>query len=205
MSAEDAERALKELLYVLDREGDSEGDAGRLLEGMSSVKGVYEMDADDLIAKAGISRRAAEAIDLIDELARRVGTDELGEKPRLDTAQAAGEYFRALMRGRHVEYCYAACLGRDGRLIRVKLLQKGTLDSANIYVREVVQLALRCQAHSVVLAHNHPGGTLRPSGADVSVTKLAVDALKMIDVRLIEHVVVTENGSTGIIEEGYLN
>ena len=67
-----------------------------------------------------------------------------------------------------------------------------------------MQVALRTGASGIVLAHNHPGRTLRPSGDDVQVTRAAREALKMANVELIEHVIVTDDGSIGIIEEGYL-
>ena len=204
MSSEAARRALVRLMCVLEKDSDPDDAAGRLIEGFVNPERVFETDAEDLIAKAGVSRRAAEMVDFIDELTRRVLTDEYGIRPKLNTAKSAGDYMRALMRGRHVEYCYAACLDKSGRLIQVKLLQRGTIDSANIYIRDVVQVALRTGASGIVLAHNHPGRTLRPSGDDVQVTRAAREALKMADVELIEHVIVTDSGSIGIIEEGYL-
>lgn len=204
MSDSAARQALKHLVAMLEKDADADETCDKLTGGLASPSGVFDMDTEDLIAKAGISRRTAEAIDLVDELTRRVLMDGFGEKPKLDSCAKAGAFMHAVLHGRHVEYCYAAYLDKNSCLIRLKLLQRGTLDSSNIYVRDVVQEAVRTGAHGVILAHNHPAGTLRPSNADVEVTRACREALAAADVSLKEHVIVTKSGWVGIIEEGYL-
>ena len=129
----------------------------------------------------------------------------MGDKPCLSNADIANEYFKALFKGRHIEYCYMACLSPRGRLTKLVHLSKGTLDSSVVYVRDIAKAAMEAGSKNVILAHNHPAGTLRPSWEDIDLTRRAEEALKILDIRLEEHYIVTSKGCVGIIREGYLN
>ena len=125
---------------------------------------MFELAAEDIAVQTGLNRAACQAIDMIDELSRYAGVEALGEKPEFSTVEDAGAYFMALLRGRHVEYCYIACLDGKRHLISCRLVGKGTLDAAEVYVRSIAQTALRSGARYVYLAHNHPGGGLKQIG-----------------------------------------
>ena len=196
--------SLAALIDLLEKGRDAACGYDKLVNGVASERSVYEMDARDIVAKSGVKNATAEAIDLVDDLTRYCLSEAQGVHPRLDSVKAAGEYFSALMYGRHEEYFYLGCLGKRGSLISVKLMQKGTLDSAVVYVRDIVQELVRAGASGAVLAHNHPGGTLKPSWADVELTRKVKDSLSLIGIELVEHVIVTNDGSVGIIGEGYL-
>jgi len=95
-------------------------------------------------------------------------------------------------------------LSAQHRLIAFETLFKGTIDSASVYPRVVVRRALELNAAAIVFTHNHPSGEITPSSSDIDITRRLVDALKLIDVRVLDHVIVGQSGSTSMAESGLL-
>ena len=94
-------------------------------------------------------------------------------------------------------------LDSQHRLIEYQELFYGTIDAAIVYPREVVKAAIQCNAAAMILAHNHPSGISEPSRADISITKRIIDALALIDVRVLDHIIVGES-TTSLAERGEL-
>ncbi len=99
-----------------------------------------------------------------------------------------------------------ACLFLDNRhrVIKFEELFRGTIDAASVYPREVVKQALACNAAAVILAHNHPSGVAEPSTADRSLTRRLMDALALVDVRLLDHFVVGDGEPVSFAERGLI-
>ena len=99
-----------------------------------------------------------------------------------------------------------ACIFLDTRhyIIHFEVMFQGTIDSATVYPREVVKTALRHNAGAVILAHNHPSGITEPSAADQAITRRIVDALALVDVRVLDHLVVGMNEVASFAERGLL-
>ena len=196
--------ALKELVSLY--EGDEAAlDTLRALEENSiPASSLFEMEERDIRQFTGLSAETCRLIGMVDELARYTGVERFGRTPCLDSLKAQGEFFRALTLGRREEYCYLACLSPKGNLKHLALLSRGTLDSSTVYMRDVARHALAGGEKAVVMAHNHPSGSLNPSRADVELTKTAREALGNLGIKLLEHVIVTSNGYTGIIDGGWL-
>jgi DNA repair protein RadC len=102
--------------------------------------------------------------------------------------------------------CIQGCAGITRLIdtIAFRELSRGTLDSASIYPREVVKLALPCNAAAVILVHNHPSGDPEPSQADRVLTGTLKDALGLVGIRTLDHVVVGSEGCMSLAEVGYL-
>ena len=115
---------------------------------------------------------------------------------------------RAFLRARLQDYPYEvfACLFLDNRhrLIRFEELFRGTIDGASVHPREVVRQALAHNAAALILAHNHPSGVAEPSGADRQITRRLVDALALVDVRVLDHLVVGRGEAFSFAEQGLL-
>ena len=105
--------------------------------------------------------------------------------------QASGRFFQDKLAGLEREVFAAVFLDTRHRLIEYMELFQGTIDGAEVHPREVVRQALRCNAAAVILAHNHPSGTTDPSAADRAVTARLKQALALVDVRLLDHIIVT--------------
>nr|WP_199041802.1 DNA repair protein RadC [Dyella sp. ASV24] len=124
------------------------------------------------------------------ELARRALSEQLREAPALSNPRDSGEYLRAQLR--HLPYEVFGCLFLDNRhrVLAFEELFRGTIDSASVHPREVVRACMRHNASAVILAHNHPSGMAEPSEADRTITRELKDALQLIDVRVLDHLVI---------------
>lgn len=106
------------------------------------------------------------------------------------TPQNIGIFAKNLFYGHNEEVSYALLLDRDCYVKKVKMISKGTLNATPIYPREVIKLAVSHEEPYVMIMHNHPGGTPKPSEKDIEVTKTLINALSYAEVRLIDHVIV---------------
>ena len=199
--AETAFSALKRLIELLDSSVDAE-EAARKLTVDGSPGRAFGMSCEDIMALTGMNRRAAEAIDLVDELCRYTGVEKFGPSPVLTDGERAKEYFSALLWGRHVEYCYIACLDKGGRLLRCEQLSRGDVGTSAVYMRDIARAALETGAVYAILAHNHPGGSLVPSREDLEVTAKAEETLALLGTKLLEHYIITSRGCAAILSGG---
>jgi DNA repair protein RadC len=164
--------------------------AHSLLKRYGSLSAVFEADAHDLMTVPGIGPNSAVLLSLIPHLSRIYFKDKWGDKPQLNTSTKAGEYTIALLAGRMYEVFYVICLDAQNRVNHAALVHEGTIDQAPIYPRLIVETALRHKSNSVILAHNHPGGSLNPSTADIEATKVIKNALGAISINVVDHVIV---------------
>ena len=98
------------------------------------------------------------------------------------------------------------CLFLDNkhRVIALEELFQGTIDGASVHPREVVRRGLECGAGAVILTHNHPSGVAEPSQADLRITQRLADALKLVDIRVLDHVIVATEGSVSFAERAVI-
>ncbi|WP_266152102.1 DNA repair protein RadC [Dyella halodurans] len=124
------------------------------------------------------------------ELARRSLAEQLAERPSLGNPSDSGNYLRARLR--HLPYEVFGCLYLDNRhrVLAFEELFRGTIDGASVHPREVVRACLRHNASAVIFAHNHPSGVAEPSAADRAITRELRDALQLVDVRVLDHLVI---------------
>lgn len=163
-----------------------------LIDHFGSLSGVLEASVEELKAMPGVGENTATLLSLLPELAGYYMRDRFRDRPLLSTAEKAGQYCLTLFFGMDYEAVYLLCLDTQGRLIQPALLQRGTIDETQIYPRIVVETALRHKAHAVVLTHNHPGGGIVPSPADYLVTQMVVQALRVVEIKTIDHIIVAE-------------
>lgn len=106
----------------------------------------------------------------------------------------------------HLEHEVFSALYLDNqhRLITFSNIFRGTIDGANVYPREVAKEALAVNAAAVIFTHNHPSGVAEPSGADVDITVLLRDALKLLDIRVLDHIVVSACETVSLVERGLI-
>ena len=157
--------------------------------------------------RCGLSARDAFYFQMIPALARRSAVEAFGSHPRLNRLSATAAFVKSLYIGVHVECFYLILLGGNGTLIDAQLLQRGTVDNTPFYLKDVLSSAVEHRARAVVLSHNHPAGTLRPSDADVKCTLMALKALATVGVVVPDHVIVAKDRAvslrdSGLIDEG---
>jgi DNA repair protein RadC len=176
-----------------------------LLRTFGGLSGLLHTTADDLQRINGLGGTAKRAqLVAVLELARRALAEKLKDKTIFDTPQAVRDYLQLQLGSRPHEIFAVLFLDSQHRLIALEELFRGTLTQTSVYPREVVVRALALNAASVVLAHNHPSGTAKPSRADEALTQTIKAALALVDVSVLDHFVVTSNMAVSMAELGLL-
>lgn len=128
--------------------------------------------------------------DAILEAARAVVDQRMQRGNSFGDPNAASAFFQAKLAGLEREVFAAVMLDTRHRMVEYAELFQGTIDGAEVHPREVVRRALRCNAAAIIVGHNHPSGSAEPSTADRAVTARLKQALALVDVRLLDHIVV---------------
>ncbi len=175
-----------------------------LVDTFGGVGGLLHTSAEDLKRIKGLGPAKRAELVAVLELARRALAQELKAKPVFDTPQAVRDYLQLQLGSRPHEIFAVLFLDSQNCLIALEELFRGTLTQTSVYPREVVVRALAHHAASVVLAHNHPSGTAQPSRADEALTQTLKAALGLVDVRVLDHFVVTRAQAVSMAEMGLL-
>jgi DNA repair protein RadC len=138
------------------------------------------------------------------ELSRRYLQTRIAEQDVLTSPDATRDYLKLKLYG--LPYEVFACLFLDNRhrVIRYEELFRGTIDGASVHPREVVRKVMETNAAAVIFAHNHPSGVAEPSQADLRITRRLKDALALVEVRVLDHLIVGEGQGTSLAERGLL-
>ncbi len=139
------------------------------------------------------------------ELGRRSALPTVREQTILKSTQQAAEYFKARLRGLAEEHFRVAYLNRQGRLLEDALITEGIVDTVRPHIRTIVARALQTNASALIAAHNHPSGVVQPSEADKILTRDLIAACQPIGIKILDHVIVSENGQYSFAETGLLH
>jgi DNA repair protein RadC len=196
-----------ELLAVLLGSGSRGKDAlalGRELLTAAGSLGVLLSQSDQQIQARGLGPAKRARIAAALELARRSLSEELKQKQSLGNPRDSGDYLRARLR--HLPYEVFGCLYLDNRhrVLAFEELFRGTVDGASVHPREVVRACLHHNASAVILAHNHPSGVAEPSAADRAITRELRDALQLVGVRVLDHLVIGSDEPVSMAARGLL-
>jgi DNA repair protein RadC len=177
-----------------------------LLTHFGSLRGLMlapaSAGAGAAVSGLGLARRAQLAACL--ELARRHYAEPLRSMAALESPAATQRFLVAQLRDRPYEVFCCLFLDTRHRLIACQELFRGTLDGASVHPREVVREALARHAAAVILAHNHPSGVAEPSQADELITHRLREALALVDIRVLDHVIVGAGSCLSLAERGLL-
>lgn len=178
--------------------------AHQLIKHYGSLSGVFDANPRDLCDQIGVTENTAVLLSLMPSLARRYQQGKFREKVVLNSTSKAGEYTMALFTGRLNEAFYVICLDSQNKVNQATLLHEGTINEAPVYPRLIVETALRHQAASIILAHNHPGGSQKPSQADLDVTHKIKLATEAIAIPVVDHIIVAGEGYYSFAENRVL-
>jgi DNA repair protein RadC len=178
--------------------------AQELLDGFGGISGLLNTGMADLQRIKGLGpAKQAELIAVL-ALAQRALAQQLKEKTVLDSPQAMVQYLQLHLSHRPYEVFAVLFVDARNQMLALEELFRGSLTHTSVYPREVVLRALHHQAHAVVLAHNHPSGSVKPSKADEAITHTLQAALALIDIRVLDHVIVAQGQSLSMVEHGFL-
>lgn len=195
---------LELLLYYCVRQRDTNALAHRMLKEYGTLNDLLEAHPRDIARRCKVSLNTATLISLCVPLARRYMKRKWGDRPVLNSSFKAGEYAMSLFAGRIYEAFFAICLDSQNKVNHAALVHEGTINEAPVYPRLIVETALRHKANSVILAHNHPGGSLKPSAADIEVTRKIFAALKAISIHVVDHIIVAGERYMSFAEQGLM-
>ena len=177
---------------------------GRLIREFGSLRGLMTAERQRCSVTPGMGARRYGVLKAALELSRRHYRQEAAAGPQLESPAATRAYLVAELRDRPFEVFCCLFLDNRHRLIAFDELFRGTIDGASVHPREVVRQALHRNAAAVILAHNHPSGVAEPSQADELITHRLKDALALVDIRVLDHIVVGDSRCTSFAERGLL-
>lgn len=178
--------------------------ARELLAHFGSLRSVLDASANQLCALRGIGPARAAQLLAVSELCRRALAEKARDRALLDTPGAVEDYLKLLIGTRPYEVFVSLYLDARHKLLHVEESSRGSITRVAVYPREIVRRALSLNAVGLVVAHNHPSGGVAPSASDRYLTRTLQDALTLIDVRLLDHMVVASNEIFSFARNGWL-
>lgn len=196
---------LELLLYYAIPRRDTNPIAHALMERYGSLPAVLAAPMEDLKRTEGIGESAAVLLHLVPQVCRRARLAQVGEDQVLNSSERAGAYLLECFDGESREVIYQPCLDRKGKLLACKRLGEGSVASADLDVRRLVENAILTGASAVILAHNHPSGVALPSDGDYTATMRVRAALNAIGIELADHIIVADGDFVSMADSGYLS
>ncbi|NNB13507.1 RadC family protein [Pseudomonas fragi] len=178
--------------------------ARHLLSEFGSLRALLEADLRAFCRQLGLGPAKFSQLQAVLEMSRRHLAERLRRESALESPQAVRDYFKALLR--HEPHEVFGCLFLDTRhrMLAFEVLFRGSIDSASVYPRQVVKRALAHNAAAVIFCHNHPSGISEPSQADRTLTKRLIQALDLIEVRVLDHFIVGDGQPLSMVERGWM-
>lgn len=188
------------LFYAIPRK-DTNPLAHRLLDKYGSISAVCDAPLDELENEFGLSQSASVLLKLLPQMSRLYNESRMSYDKPIDI-EKVGEMFAAKFIGRTSEETALMLGDAKGKMIYFDIVAKGSLTATEMPVRRIVDLALRKNAKTAFLGHNHPSGTALPSPGDLEATELLKETLGAIGVNLVDHIIVTSEDYVSLRESG---
>ncbi len=195
---------LELLLGYVHLRRDTKSIAKALLQKFGSLNDVLYARPDDLESVDGVGPAVADFFLLLKELPARMAEDSVRRRKSLCNPEAVARMARQRLGKLGHEEVWVAFVDNNNRLIEWEKATRGTPDASTVYPREIVARALEVKATGFILVHNHPGGMLKPSAADLRITQRLRDAANALEIRFLDHIIVTENRSFSLMTESLL-
>ncbi|AVQ31531.1 MAG: RadC family protein [Fusobacterium varium] len=193
------------LTYSIPRK-DVKPIAKKLLEVFGSTGKIFGADIKELIKVEGIGESSAVFLKLMGDIAKNSYKENLKDNDILNIKSKNDliSYLRGDIGFSKREEFKVLFLNSANNLIASETLFYGTIDKSAVYPREIVERVIKNGAKSVVFAHNHPSGNISPSKQDIELTQHMYDSLKTLDIRLIDHIIITKDSYFSFLEEGLI-
>ena len=198
----DEVHALELLLFYAVPRKDTKPLDRALLDHFGSLALVLEAPAEELEKVAGVGENVSTFLRLTTAMGRYYQVRRLAGTKILNTTEACGQYLTEHFYGRRNETVFLLCLDAKCKVLCCRKVGEGDVNSANIPIRRIVEIALSVNATSAVLAHNHPSGIAIPSREDVLTTEQIAHALSAVGIVLIDHVVVADDDYVSLAQSG---
>lgn len=198
-------RSLELLLFYAIPRKDTNELAHALLNEFGSLYNVFSASVDELCRVDGIGRSTAVLIRLIPELSQKALREKLNSgQTVIRSTDAACELIRSHFGYESAERFVLFCLDNKNRVIKSEAVSTGVVNSVSVDVRKVAEIALSAKSAACIVAHNHPAGDCQPSPEDKAVTARLKDALAVLGIALIDHIIVGESKEFSFAAAGLL-
>ncbi len=191
------------LAYAIPRK-DTNPIAHSLLDTFGSFAAVLEAPQLSLQKVEGMTQRAATMLRLLPQSWQRYDLSRQSETKFFRTTEECGDYLVPFFRGLREERVRILCLDAKCKLLDCRELSQGSVNSAAMPIRRIVETALAVNATSVMVAHNHPSGIALPSTEDIDATRRLKEALANVDIILIDHIVVSDNDYVSMLDSEFI-
>ena len=195
---------LEMALFLAVPRSDTKPVAKRLLARFGSFANVIAAPASEIVAVEGMGQAGAAALKLVQAAALRLARAEVAQHPVLSNWDALMAYLNAAMARERIEQVRILFLDNRNRLLADEVANRGTVNHAPVYPREVVRRALELQAAAIIIAHNHPSGDPAPSQDDIAMTHQIVDAAAALSIAVHDHIIVGNGRWLSFRAEGLL-
>lgn len=195
---------LEHLLFYVIPQGDTNPTAHNLINEFGSIAGVFDADIEDLMKVKGIGKKAATFIKLIPAIMNYYFQNRWAPKMRLDTSITAGMYCASYLGNEKNEKFMMICLNVHKEVLNAKIIAEGDSVSALVSQRRAAEVALQANAVSVILCHNHPGGSLEPSQNDIMLTTNICATLEKVKVEVVDHIIVSGQNFASLSDMGLM-
>ena len=192
------------LFYCIPR-ADTNPLAHRLLDHFGSLTGVLEASPEELEKIEGMGRNASTFLSLIIQVGRYYQVKRSEPGRILTNLEDCGNYLLPHLLNRDRETVYILCLDAKCKVLCCKMVGEGSVNSANVPIRRIVEIALSANATTVILAHNHPSGLAIPSADDIQTTYRLAVALDAVEITLADHIVVSNDDYVSMVQSRYIN
>lgn len=201
----DEHQVLELLLFYCIPRQDTNPIAHALLEHFGSLSQVMEAPPSELKKVAGMGEASATFLSLLNAFDRYYQVNRASSLVILNTLEQCGRYLMPFFYGRRNETVYLLCLDAKCKVLCCKEVGEGSVNSAAVPIRRVVEMALGANATSVVLAHNHPSGLAVPSNEDQLTTRQLAIALAAVDITLVDHMIMADDEFVSLRQSGRYN
>ncbi|OLQ86614.1 hypothetical protein BIY21_04065 [Vibrio ponticus] len=178
--------------------------ADNLIKEFGSLRKLFSATQDEFCLHKGLGTAKYVQLQACLEMSQRYLRETLQRGDALTSPQQTKLYLTGLLRDRQREAFYILFLDNQHRVISSEIMFEGTIDSASVYPREVVKRSLEFNAAALILAHNHPSGVAEPSQSDRRITRRLVDALALVEIRILDHFVVGDGDVISFAERGWI-
>ncbi|MCL1856008.1 MAG: DNA repair protein RadC [Clostridia bacterium] len=178
--------------------------AHQLIERFGSLRGVLQAEPEQLCKLDGIGEYTATYLSLFAKVIHYVRLEEAGERVALTNRGSAEAYCIQLLARERREVFYTICMNARMQVLHNALITKGSLSDVPAYPRLVAEAALNHNAHSVLLCHNHPGGSPAPSQADVDATRQLGVLLHGLEIAMVDHIIVTDGQAVSMVASHFV-
>lgn len=192
------------LFYCIPRQ-DTNPIAHALLEHFGSLPQVMEAPPSELKKVAGMGDASATFLSLLNEFNRYYQVNKASSAVMLNTLDECGRYLMPFFYGRRNETVYLLCLDAKCKVLCCKEVGEGSVNSAAVPIRRIVEMALGANATTVILAHNHPSGLAIPSNEDRLTSRQLAVALAAVDITLADHIIIADEEFVSLRQSGWYN